>query len=126
MVPEIIINDDLKKDGYIDLIESILYRFDNIKTSYYILKEKYEFLDKNDNVLDEFYFNIVSKGFIFYNIHIFISTYYHKIIEDIDYLKVRLYLERISESNVVPFNLKLTDEYQSKYICLKYLKNNNI
>ena len=124
LVHEIIINDDLRKDGYIELIESILYKFDNIKTSYYILKEKYQFLDKNDNVLDEFYFNIVSKGFIFYNIHIFKNAYHYKITKDIDYLKVRLYLERISQTNVVPFNLKLTSEYQSNYICLKYLKNN--
>ena len=117
LVHEIIINDDLRKDGYIELIKSILYKFDNIKTSYYILKEKYEFLDKNDNVLDEFYFNIVSKGFIFYNIHIFKNTYYHKIIEDIDYLKVRLYLERISNRNTLEFHLQLTNEYQSNYIC---------
>ena len=97
-----------------------------IKTSYYILKENYEFLDKNNNVLDKFYFNVVSKGFIFYNTHIFKNTYYYKIIEDIDYLKVRLHLERISQTNVAPFNLELTNEYQSNYICLKYLKNNNI
>ena len=76
--------------------------------------------------MDESYFNIVSKGFISYNIHIFKNTYYHKIIEDIDYLKVRLYLERICQSNVVSFNLKLTDKNQSNYICLKYLKNNSL
>ena len=46
LVNEIIINDDLRKDGYIELIESILYKFDKIKQSYYILKEKYKFLDK--------------------------------------------------------------------------------
>ena len=36
LVHEIIINDDLRKDGYIELDESVLYKFVNIKISYYI------------------------------------------------------------------------------------------
>ena len=126
LVNEIIINDDLKKDGYIELNESILYKYENIKTYYYILKETYEFLDENDNILDKFYFNILSKGFIFYNLHIFKNVYFYKISDDINYLKIRLYLERISIDNTFEFQLKLTNEYQINYICLKYLKSNNI
>ena len=38
LVHEIIINDDLRKNGYIELIESILYKFDNIKTSWVLTK----------------------------------------------------------------------------------------
>ena len=125
LVYETIIEDSFKQNSYLELIESILYKFDNIKTSYYILKETYEIIDENDNILDTFYFNILSKGFIFYNIHIFKNSYFFNAPKDINYLKIKLYLERISHSNTVKFNLKLTSEYQSNYICLKYLKYNN-
>ena len=103
-----------------------MYKFNDIKTVYYILKETYQILNENNNILDKFYFNISSKGFIFYNIHIFKNTYYYKIQKDISYLKIRLYLERISVSNSVEFGLKMTNEYQNNYICLKYLENNDM
>ena len=91
-----------------------------MKPVYFILKESYEFLDEDNNILDSYSFNILSKGFIFYNIHIFKNTYYHKIPKDINCLKIRLYLERINQTNSNAFDLKLSNEYQTNYICLKY------
>ena len=119
LIYEIILNDSFKKDSYLELNENILYKFDSIKTSYYILKETYEFLDIDGNILDKFYFNILSKEFIFRNIHISRNTYYYKIPKNIDYLKYRLYLERIDQNNVFEFNLKLTNDVQDNHICLK-------
>ena len=90
------------------------------------MKESYEFLNEKNVVLDSFSFNILSKRFIFYNIHIFKNNCYYKIPKDLDYLKIRLYIQRISKSNSVEFSLKITNEYQYNYSCLKYLKNNNM
>ena len=126
MIYETIIEDSFKQDSFLELNESILYKFNDIKPVYYILKESYEFLDENNGVLNKFSFNISSKGFIFYNIHIFKNSYYYKIPKDINYLKIRLYLERINQGNLYGFGLKITNEYQTNYICLKYLENNNI
>ena len=95
LVYEFVIEDDLKKDSYLEINESVLYKFNNIKSTYYILKEAYEIVDINDNILDTFYFNITSKGYTFYNIHIFKNSYFFKIPEDINYLKIKLYLEKI-------------------------------
>ena len=83
-----IIQDSFIKGSYLELNKSVLYKFDNIKISYFILKERYEFLDENDNVYVTFYFDILSKGFIFYNIHIFKNNYYYKLSKDIHYLKI--------------------------------------
>ena len=124
LVYEIILENKFIKDSFIELNESILYKFDNMKTSYYILKETYEFLDENDNILNKFHFNILSKGFIYKNIHIFKNIYHHKIYKDIDYIKIKLYLERIDQNNAFEFDLKLSNLYQTNYICLKYLKYN--
>ena len=103
-----------------------MYKFDDIKPAYYILKESCEFLYENNEVLNKFSFNISSKGSIFYNIHIFKNSYYYKIPKDFNYLKIRLYLVRINQGNLYEFGLKITNEYKNNYICLKYLENNNI
>ena len=124
LVYETIIQDSFKKDSFLELNESILYKFNDIKAVYYILKESYEFLNENNNILDKFYFNIFSKDFIFYNIHIFKNTYYYEIPKDTNYLKIRLHLERINQTNSNDFGLKITNQYQTNYISLKYLKNN--
>ena len=79
MVYETIIEDSFKRDSILELNESILYKFNDIKTVYFILKETYEFLDENNEILNKFSFNVSSKGFIFYNIHIFKNVYYYKI-----------------------------------------------
>ena len=120
------IQNSFKKDSFLELNESILYKFNDIKPVYFILKESFEFLDENDEVLNKFSFNISLKGFVFYNIHIFKNTEYYKIPKDVNYLKIRLYLERINQTNLYEFGLKITNEYQTNYICLKYLENKNI
>ena len=48
------------------------------KSFYFVLKETYQFLDQNDTILDEFSFNIISKGAIFRNYHVYKNTYYYK------------------------------------------------
>ena len=68
---ETIMQDSFKKDSFLELNESILYKSNDTKPVYFILKESYEFLNGNDEVLNKFSFNISSKRFIFYNIHIF-------------------------------------------------------
>ena len=111
LVYETIIQDSFKKDSFLELNESILYKFNDIKPVYFILKESFEFLDEDDEVLNKFSFNISLKGFAFYNIHIFKNTEYYKIPKDINYLKIRLYLERINQTNLYEFGLKITNEY---------------
>ena len=111
-----------KVNSFIELNESIVYKYDNIKTSYYILKEKYVIMDQNDTILDEFSFNIKSKGFIFNNLHIFDNQYFFKVKSNITTLKLKVYLERINYDNEVEFNLQLNNEFQNNYIALKYFK----
>ena len=77
-------------------------------------------------MLHTFYFNITSKGFILRNIHIFSNIHFNKILENIDYLKIRLYLEQIDHQNIVEFGLNLTPNYQTNFFCIKYLKIDNI
>ena len=63
------------------------------------------------------------KGVVFRNQQIYNNTYYYKIISTITNLKIRLYLERINNSeNNIEFKLKLTNDFQNNFICLKYFK----
>ena len=125
LVYESIIEDNLSENSYLEIYESILYLFDSLKSTYHILKESYEILDENDNILDSFSFHPVSKGFVMRQFHVFKNVYYYKIVSDINYLKIKLYLERIEYNNIFEFNLKLTNEFQKNFICIKYFKNNN-
>ena len=111
-----------KVNSYTELNESIVYKYDNIKTSYYILKELYVLMDQNDIILDEFSFNIKSKGFIFNNLHIFDNQYFFKVQSNITTLKLNVYLERINYNNEVEFNLQLNSDFQNNFIALKYFK----
>ena len=111
-----------KPNSFIEINESIAYKYDNIKLYYYVLKETYVLLDQNDTILDEFNFNIKSKGFIFNNLHIYDNKYFFKVQSDITTLKLKVYLERISYDNDTEFNLQLNSDYQSNFVCLKYFK----
>ena len=42
-----------KPNSFIEINESIAYKYDNIKLYYYVLKETYVLLDQNDTILDE-------------------------------------------------------------------------
>ena len=111
-----------KPNSFIEINESIAYKYDNIKLYYYVLKEKYILMDQNDTILDEFSFNIKSKGFIFNNLHIYDNQYFFKVQSDITTLKLKVYLERINYDNDAEFDLQLNSDYQSNFICLKYFK----
>ena len=111
-----------KPNSYIEIIESITYKYDNIKLYYYVLKEKYILMDQNDTILDEFNFNIKSKGFIFNNLHTYDNQYFFKIQSNITTLKLKVYLERISYDNDAEFDLQLNSDHQSNFVCLKYFK----
>ena len=111
-----------KPNSFIEINESITYKYDNIKLYYYVLKETYVLLDQNDTILDEFNFNIKSKGFIFNNLHIYDNQYFFKVQSDIKTLKLKVYLERINYDNDTEFNLQLNSDHQSNFICLKYFK----
>ena len=111
-----------KPNSFIEINESIAYKYDNIKLYYYVLKETYVLLDQNDIILDEFNFNIKSKGFIFNNLHIYDNSYFFKIQSNITTLKLKVYLERISYDNNAEFDLQLNSDHQSNFICLKYFK----
>ena len=121
LVYEIDIIYDFKVGSFIELNESFLYLFDSLKNYYFILKETYQILDQNNTIIDEFYFNMKGKGVVFRSQQIYNNTYYYKIISTITNLKIRLYLERInnSENNI---ELKLTNDFQNNFICLKYFK----
>ena len=111
-----------KVNSFIEINESLVYKYDNIKLSYYILKETYIILDQNDIILDEFSFNIKSKGFIFNNLHIFDNQYFFKVQSNITTLKLKVYLERINYNNEVEFNLQLNSDHQNNFIVLKHFK----
>ena len=111
-----------KVNSFIELNESIAYKYDNIKLYYYVLKETYVLLDQNDIILDEFSFNIKSKGFIFNNLHIYDNQYFFKVQSNIITLKLKVYLERITYDNDTEFDLQLNSDSQSNFVCLKYLK----
>ena len=111
-----------KPNSFIELNESILYKYENIKSFYFVLKETYILMDQNDTILDEFSFNITSKGAVFRNYHIYNNQYFFKVQSDIKILKLKLYLERINDDNDMEFNLQLNSDYQNNYIALKYLK----
>ena len=122
LVYENSIDNQFKPNSFIEINESIAYKYDNIKLYYYVLKEKYILLDQNDTILDEFNFNIKSKGFIFNNLHIYDNQYFFKVQSDITTLKLKVYLERISYDNNTEFNVQLNSDYQSNFVCLKYFK----
>ena len=111
-----------KPNSFIEINESIAYKYDNIKLYYYVLKEKYILMDQNDTILDEFNFNIKSKGFIFNKLHIYDNQYFFKVQSNITTLKLKIYLERINYDNDTEFNLQLNSDYQSNFVCLKYFK----
>ena len=111
-----------KPNSFIEINESIAYKYDNIKLYYYVLKETYVLLDQNDIILDEFNFNIKSKGFIFNNLHIYDNQYFFKVQSNITTLKLKVYLERIKYDNDTEFNLQLNSDHQSNFVCLKYFK----
>ena len=116
------INYQFKIGSFVELNESIVYQYEDLKSYYFVLKETYIILDQNDVIIEEFSFNIKSKGMIFRNLVIYNNQYYFKIISNITNLKIRLYLERINPENDMEFSLKLTNQFQNNYICLKYLK----
>ena len=111
-----------KPNSFIEINESITYKYDNIKLYYYVLKETYVLLDQDNIILDEFSFNIKSKGFIFNNLHIYDNQYFFKVQSDITTLKLKVFLERINYDNDTEFDLQLNSNYQSNFICLKYFK----
>ena len=111
-----------KPNSFIEINESIAYKYDNIKLYYYVLKETYVLMDQNDIILDQFNFNIKSKGFIFNNLHIYDNQYFFKVQSNITTLKLKVYLERINYDNDTEFNLQLNSDSQSNFVCLKYFK----
>ena len=111
-----------KPNSFIEINESITYKYDNIKLYYYVLKETYVLMDQNDIILDQFNFNIKSKGFIFNNLRIYDNQYFFKVQSNITTLKLKVYLERISYDNNAEFDLQLNSDHQSNFVCLKYFK----
>ena len=114
---------DFKVGSFIELNESCLYLFDSLKNFYFILKETYQFLDQNNTLIDEFSFNMKGKGTVYRNQQIYNNTHYYKKLSNITNLKIRQYLERINNSeNNMEFKLKLTNDFQNNFICLKYFE----
>ena len=114
---------NFKVGSFIELNESCLYLFDSLKNFYFILKETYQFLDQNDTLIDEFSFNMKGKRTVYRNQQIYNNSYYHKVISNITNLKIRLYLERINDGeDNMEFELKLTNDFQNNFICLKYFE----
>ena len=122
LVYETNIDYQFKVNSFIEINESILYKYENIKSFYFVLKETYVIMDQNDNILDKFSFNITSKGAVFRNYHIYNNQYFFKVQSDIKILKLKVYLERLNDDNNMEFNLQLNSDYQNNFIALKYFK----
>ena len=116
------INYQFKVNAYIELNESIAYKYNNIKPFYFVLKETYVLMDQNDIILDEFSFKIKSKGVVFRNLHMYDNRYFFKVQSNITTLKIKVYLERINYDNDMEFNLQLNNKVQNNFIALKYFK----
>ena len=122
LVYDNIINYQFKVNSFIEINESLIYKYDNIKSYYFVLREVYVLMDQNDIILDEFSFNIKSKGAIYRNLHIYDNQYFFKVQSNITTLKLKVYLERINYDNDMEFNLQLNSEFQNNFIALKYFK----
>ena len=53
---------------------------------------------------------------------IYQNTFFIKIYKNIKKLKFKLFLQRINNEDITEILLKITNELQNNYICLKYLK----
>ena len=73
-------------------------------------------------MIEEFSFNMKGKRVVYRNLQIYNNKYYSKILSNITNLKIRLYLERINIENDMELNLKLTNEFQNNFVCMKYFK----
>ena len=93
-----------------------------MRNFYFILRETYRFFGQNNNLEEEFSFNVLNQGAVFHNYQIDQNTHYYKIISNITNLKLRLYLQRIDIENDMEFKLQLSNKFQNNYICLKYFK----
>ena len=114
---------DFKISSYIELNESCLYLYDSLKNHYFILKETFQILNQNDNIIDEFSFYMTGKGTVYRNTQLYDNIYYHTVIFNITKSKIKLYLERINNNeNNIEFDLKLSNKFQNNFICLKYFK----
>ena len=122
LVYDNIINYHFKVNSFIELNESLVYKYDNIKSYYFVLREVYVLMDQNDIILDEFSFNIKSTGVVFRKLHIYDNQYFFKVQSNITTLKLKVYLERINYDNDMEFNLQLNSEFQNNFIALKYFK----
>ena len=114
---------NFKINSFIELNEICVYLLDNLKQFYFILKETYQLLDQNDTIIDEFSFNVVSKGKMYSNLQFYKNVHYYKIMSNITNLKIKLYVECINTENDMEFNLKLTNEFQNNFICLKHFEH---
>ena len=70
---------NFKINSIIELNESLVYLYDSLKHYYYVLKEHYTFLDQNDTLIEEFSFNMKSKGIVYRNLQLYNNMYYFKI-----------------------------------------------
>ena len=113
---------NFKISSFIELNESCMSIYDSLKIFYFILRETYRFLDKNDILVEEFSFNVINEGAVFRNYQIYKKIHYYKIISNIINLKIRLYLQRIDIENDMEFKLQLSTKFQNNYICLKYFR----
>ena len=52
------INHQFKIGSFVELNESIVYQYEDLKSYYFVLKETYIILDQNDVIIEEFSFNI--------------------------------------------------------------------
>ena len=125
LVHEFTIEDDFIKSSIIKIHETMIYHY-SLKNSYYILLKKYQLFDENDNLLKEFFFNVISKGNVLRNMIIFQNSSYYKLEKDINSLKIKLFLERVDLDNTVNLNVKLMNLSQKNTISIEYLKVNNI
>ena len=126
IVYETIINDNFMKDSYLEIYSSIVYLYNELKNLYHLLKQTINLINKDGDIIYAFYFFPQSKGLIARNISILKGLYYYKIEEDINYLKIQVLLQRNESRDTVEFEFKMSNLFQKNFVCIKYLKYNNI
>ena len=124
LIFEQLIDNEFKANSFLEIKESILYQFDDIKLAFNLLQEKYQFYNKNDQLIEEYLLNTITKGIVVSQYQVYLNTFFIKLYKDSKKIKFKLFLQRVIDDDITEILLKMTNELQNNYICLKYLKNN--
>ena len=75
---EQLIDNEFKENSFVEISQSILYLFDDIKSHFNSLQEKYKFYNENDQLIEEYILNMNTKGKVVDKYQIYQNTFFIK------------------------------------------------